>query len=130
VSRRTERVAEEVRGELARLLREEVSDPRVGLVTLTRVEVSPDLGSARVLWSFLPTAAAGTPEREGRRTAQGGQRRTAQGLESAAPFLRRRLAEALPLRRVPELHFRYDPSLAEGSDTLRLLQEIRDAEGS
>lgn len=122
MSRRTERVAEEVRGELARLLREEVSDPRVGLVTLTRVEVSPDLGSARVLWSFLPTAAAGTPEREGRRTGQ--------GLESAAPFLRRRLAEALPLRRVPELHFRYDPSLAEGSDTLRLLQEIRDAEGS
>jgi len=114
-------VAEEVRGELARLLREEVSDPRVGLVTLTRVEVSPDLGSARVLWSFVPTAAAGTPEREARRTAQ--------GLESAAPFLRRRLAEALPLRRVPELHFRYDPSLAEGSETLRLLQEIRDVEG-
>jgi ribosome-binding factor A len=93
----------------------------VGLVTLTRVEVSPDLGSARVLWSFLPTAAAGTPEREARRTTQ--------GLESAAPFLRRRLAEALPLRRVPELHFRYDPSLAEGSETLRLLQEIRDVEG-
>jgi ribosome-binding factor A len=128
VSRRTERVAEEVRGELARLLREEVSDPRVGLVTLTRVEVSPDLGSARVLWSFVPTAAAGTPEREAGRTAQG-LRRTAQGLESAAPFLRRRLAEALPLRRVPELHFRYDPSLAEGSEMLRLLQEIRDVEG-
>lgn len=121
MSRRTERVAEEVRAELARLLREEVSDPRVGLVTLTRVEVSPDLGSARVLWSFVPTTGADAPEREARRTAQ--------GLASAAPFLRRRLAEALPLRRVPELHFRYDPSLAEGSETLRLLQEIRDAEG-
>ena len=122
MSRRTERVAEEVRGELARLLREEVSDPRVGLVTLTRVEVSPDLGSARVLWSFVPSAEGAAAEREARRTAQ--------GLESAAPFLRRRLAEALPLRRVPELHFRYDPSLAEGSETLRLLQEIRDGEGS
>jgi ribosome-binding factor A len=121
VSRRTERVAEEVRGELARLLREEVSDPRVGLVTLTRVEVSPDLGSARVLWSFVATAAGGGAEREARRIEQ--------GLESAAPFLRRRLADALPLRRVPELHFRYDPSLAEGSETLRLLQEIRDGEG-
>jgi ribosome-binding factor A len=114
-------VAEEVRGELARLLREEVSDPRVGLVTLTRVEIAPDLGSARVFWSFVPAPGAAAPEREARRTAE--------GLASAAPFLRRRLAEALPLRRVPELHFRYDPSLAEGSDVLRVLQEIRDAEG-
>jgi ribosome-binding factor A len=121
VSRRTERVAEEVRAELARLLHEEVSDPRIGLVTLTRVEVSPDLGSARVFWSFVAAPDAPAPEREAQRTAQ--------GLESAAPFLRRRLADALPLRRVPELHFRYDPSLAKGSDTLRVLQEIRDAEG-
>jgi len=119
VSRRTERVSEEVRAELARLLREEVSDPRVGLVTLTRVEVSPDLGSARVLWSSVSAGGADEAEEA---------RRTAQGLESAAPFLRRRLAEALPLRRVPELHFRHDPSLAKGSETLRLLQELRDAE--
>lgn len=121
MSRRTERVAEEVRGELARLLHEEVSDPRVGLVTLTRVEISPDLGSARVFWSFVSEPGAASPEREAKQTAA--------GLASAASFLRRRLAEALPLRRVPELHFRYDPSLAKGSETLRVLQEIRDAEG-
>ena len=55
MSRRTERVSEQVRAELARLLREEVSDPRIGLVTLTRVDVSADFGNANVFWSALPT---------------------------------------------------------------------------
>jgi ribosome-binding factor A len=119
VSRRSERVAEEIRGELARLLREEVADPRIGLVTLTRVDVAPDLGSARVFWSAAPEAGP---------SEAGVALRTGQGLERAASFLRRRLAEELPLRRVPELHFRHDPSLALGSETLSLLREIRDDE--
>jgi ribosome-binding factor A len=119
VSRRSERVAEEIRGELARLLREEVADPRIGLVTLTKVDVSPDLGNARVFWSAAPEAG---------RQSEGVAERTGQGLQHAASFLRRRLAEELPLRRVPELHFRHDPSLALGSETLSLLREIRDDE--
>jgi ribosome-binding factor A len=118
MSRRTERVSEQVRAELARLLREEVSDPRIGLVTLTRVDVSPDFGNASVFWSALP-AKNDPKDRE---------QRTQQGLARAASFLRRRLAEELPLRRVPELHFRHDPSLALGSETLGLLREIRDDE--
>lgn len=121
MSRRTERVAEELRGELARLLREELADPRVGLVTLTRVDVSPDLGSARIGWSRLAPATGPAEEAE--------LERTAEGLARAAGFLRRRLAEALPLRRVPELHFRHDPSLAVGTDVLHLLRELRDDEG-
>lgn len=119
MSRRTERVAEEIRGELARLLREEVADPRIGLVTLTKVDVSPDFGNARVFWSVAPPAGGAGEELE---------ERTGQGLLRAASFLRRRLAEELPLRRVPELHFRHDPSLALGSETLSLLREIRDDE--
>jgi ribosome-binding factor A len=118
VSRRTERVSEQVRGELARLLREEVSDPRIGLVTLTRVDVSPDFGNASVFWSALPTKGEPADREE----------RTQAGLAHAASFLRRRLAEELPLRRVPQLHFRHDPSLALGSETLGLLREIRDEE--
>jgi ribosome-binding factor A len=53
VTRRTERIAGELLAELARLLREEVTDPRVGLVTLTRIDVAPDLTQALVLWSAL-----------------------------------------------------------------------------
>jgi ribosome-binding factor A len=114
MSRRTDRVAEQIRAELARLLRAEVSDPRIGLVTLTRVDVSPDLRNAFVFWSRLDTADAGR------------LRESAAGLESAARFARRRLAELLPIKRVPALEFRYDPSLKLGDRTLAKLRELGD----
>jgi ribosome-binding factor A len=118
VTRRTERVSEQIRAELARLLREEVADPRIGLVTLTRVDLAPDFGNANVFWSALP----------GKGDAADRAEKASEGLARAASFLRRRLAEELPLRRVPELRFRHDPSLALGSETLGLLREIRDDE--
>lgn len=114
MSRRTERIGEQLRAELARLLREEVTDPRIGFVTLTQVDVSPDLSNARVYWSVVKSEDA-----EG--IAANGA-----GLESAAGFLRHRLAQRLELKRVPELRFRYDPSLVHGDATLALLREIRD----
>lgn len=119
MTRRTERIGEQIRAELARLLREEVTDPRVGLVTLTRVDVSPDLRNARVYWSALHADA----ERDPREDAAG---ETALGLASAAGFLRRRLARLLHLKRVPELRFVHDPSLALGSETLNLIRGLRD----
>jgi ribosome-binding factor A len=117
VTRRTERIGEQIRAELARLLREEATDPRIGLVTLTRVDVSPDLSHARVYWSRVEL---------GGEDAEQAARRTEAGLTSAAAFLRRRLAGILPLKRVPELRFRRDPSLALGAETLSLLRELRD----
>jgi ribosome-binding factor A len=116
MSRRTERVAEQIQSEVARVLRTETTDPRIGLVTITRVDLAPDLSHALVFWSAL---SSDDPEALGRVEA---------GLDSAAPFLRRRLAEALPLRRMPELRFRFDPSLALGSRTLRVLRELEDDE--
>jgi len=113
MSRRTERVAELVRAEIARILRQEITDPRIGLVTLTGVDVSPDLLQARVGWSRI--------EADGSAPLESVQR----GLESAAPFIRRRLAAALALRRVPELRFRHDPSLEQGSATLALIESLR-----
>ena len=102
--RRTERVGEQIREELARLLREEVTDPRVGLVTLTRVDVAPDFSNARVHWSALAAGIStdGPPPEA-----------TQDGLDSAAGFLRSRLASELTLRRVPELRFVHDPSLEQ-----------------
>lgn len=122
MSRRTERVGEEIRSEIARLLREEVSDPRVGLVTLTRVDVAPDLRNARIYWSRVQQHGGDNDPAEDLRAEE--------GLASAASFLRRRLAQLLPTKRVPELRFRHDPSLALGADTLALLREIaQDEEG-
>ncbi len=112
MTRRKERVASELRALLARLLREEVADPRIGLVTLTRVDVAPDLTNALVFWSALGTARGDALE-----SCQ-------EGLESAAAFLRRRAARDLPFKRMPEIRFRYDPSLAQGQRTLDLLHEL------
>jgi ribosome-binding factor A len=114
LSRRTERIGEQIRAELARLLHEEATDPRIGLVTLTQVDVSPDLANARVYWSVVQPKDAD-------------QRRSSEaGLESAAGFLRHRLARVLGLKRVPELRFHFDASLAQGEATLSLLREIQD----
>jgi ribosome-binding factor A len=113
MSRRTLRISEQLKAEVARILREEVADPRIELVTLTRVDVAPDLSHALVFWSVIDAGAIDRIE---------------QGLESAAPFVRRRLARELPLKRMPELNFRYDPSLALGSDTLSLLGSLSDEE--
>ena len=119
MTRRTERIAGELLAELARLLREEVTDPRVGLVTLTRIDVAPDLTHALVFWSALDVSGDRIEEHQ-------------TGLDSAAPFLRRRIASALPLKRSPELRFRYDPSLVLGTRTLSLLHELEpeEAEGN
>ena len=121
MTRRTERVAGELLAELARLLREEITDPRVGIVTLTRIDVAPDLSHALVFWSALDTAPGDDHLDEHQA-----------GLDSAAPFLRRRIASALPLKRSPELRFRYDPSLVLGTRTLSVLRELEpdEAEGN
>ncbi len=110
MSRRTERIAAQLLAEIARVLRQEVSDPRIGFVTLTRVDVAPDLSHAAVYWSSVEPAERGEE--------------IAEGLASAAPFVRRALARELPLRRTPELRFRHDPSLELADRTRRLLGEI------
>ncbi len=112
VSRRTERVSELLREEVARVLRQDVQDPRVRLVTLTRVDVAPDFSNALVFWSALDAE-----DEEALGVVQ-------EGLDDAAPFVRGRLARVLSLKRTPELRFRHDPSLELGTRTLALLREI------
>jgi ribosome-binding factor A len=114
MSIRGERIAEQIRQEIARVLREEVSDPRIGMLTLTRVKVSPDLSTAVVLWSPLVTPPGSELEQ------------MSDGLDSASGFVRRKLAQNLQLRRTPEVKFEHDPSIEEGSRTLDLLQSLRD----
>ena len=118
MSRRTDRIAEQLRAELARLLRAEATDPRVQGVTLTRVDVSPDLRNATVFWSHLD---ADEPD---------GEAPIREGLASAASFLRSRLAHELPTKRVPVLQFEHDPSLALGTRTLSLLRTLNVARES
>lgn len=106
---RTRRVAEQMQRELAELIRAEVKDPRVGLVTLTAVEVSPDYAHAKVYFTTL---------------AEGEQRREVEaGLRHAGGFLRRELAHRLRIRSMPELHFVFDASVERGTRVSHLIDE-------
>jgi ribosome-binding factor A len=108
---RPSRVADQIRAEIADLLAREVHDPGIGFVTLTRVQVSPDLQQARISYTTLGDEKA--------------RRESGRALERAAPFLRRQIGSRLRLRRVPELRFVYDESVAGQDRIEQLLNEIR-----
>jgi ribosome-binding factor A len=106
---RPDRVADQIRGELGQLLAREVHDPGIGFVTITRVQVSPDIQQARVFYTALGDEKA--------------RRNSERALARAIPFLRRQIGARLRLKRVPELKFLYDESIA-GQD--RIEQLLRD----
>src|SRR5439155_10238186 len=109
---RPDRVADQIRSEIASLLaRGDVHDPGIGFVTLTRVQVSPDIQQARVYYTALGDESA----RKG----------TARALERAGPFLRRQIGSRLRLKRVPELKFFFDEAIAGQDRIEQLLNEIR-----
>ncbi len=107
---RPDRVGDQIRSELATLLAREVHDPGIGFVTLTRVQVSPDLQTARVQFTALGDEKA--------------RKSSTRALERAAPFLRRQIGSRLRLKRVPELRFVYDESIAGQDRIERLLKEL------
>lgn len=104
---RTVRLAEQIRRDLADIVRVEMKDPRLGLVTLTDVELSPDHSHAKVFF----TAMGGSE----------GPRAWEQIFAHAAGFLRSRLAHNMSTRTVPVLHFRYDESVEHGMRLSRLI---------
>lgn len=108
---RTARLGEQIRQDLTDLLVREVRDPGIGFITLTRVRVTEDLQQARV---FYTTLAEGVDAEK-----------TARALERATPYLRRALAARLHLRRVPELTFATDASIANQARVEELLEQIR-----
>jgi len=109
-SKRLARLGEQLRREIAELLRTSVRDPRVGGVTVTGVKVSADLSTARVRVRL--------PAEEAERSA------TLEGLRAAAPFLRRTLGRSLHVRRIPELRFLPDTSLEHAQRIEALLAEV------
>ena len=106
---RQARLADQIQRELAELVRLEVRDPRVGLVTFTGVELSRDGSHAKVFFTALGPASGAETARE--------------GLQRAAGFLRSELAHRLTTRGVPELHFHYDESVERGVRLARLIDE-------
>ena len=96
------------------MLAREVHDPGLGFVTITRVQVTPDLQHARIFYTALGDDKA--------------RKNSAQALGRATPFLRRQIGSRLRLKRVAELEFIYDESIAGQDRIEQLLNEIRATE--
>lgn len=116
LTHRVERVAEQLREEVSQILGTEVADPGVGLVTVTRAKVTPDLSLARIYWTILGDAAE--------------RKKTTAALKRAAPFVRHLLAERLTLRRVPEVQFLFDEGLAAHARVEEILHELHEADAA
>ena len=110
---RIRRVAEQIRGELSTILRDEVRDPRIRLVTITRVKLASDLGAAAIFYSPLGE----DPSAE--RCAE-----LEKAMGAVAGFVRRSLSRRVKLRHTPDLRFILDDSIAEGSQTLELIRSL------
>lgn len=114
MSRRTQRIESLIQIELGETILRKLKDPRIGFVTVTGVEVTPDLKLAQVYYSVLGK------EKE--------KRDAARGLEHAAGFLQHAIAEALKLRFTPKLTFHLDESLEEGMRIDRIFHELKNKE--
>ena len=106
---RLARVAELIQREIGKLLINEVEDPRLKKVTLSRVKMSPDLRHARISFTVLNEEDA---------------KYSAKALNKAANFFRRHIAKELELRVVPELFFVYDEALHEAEDLVNLINKL------
>jgi len=112
---RAERVAQMMQRELGQMLLTEVKDPRIGFVSITRVEVARDLSQARAFVSMM-----GSPDEKASTFA---------GLKKAAPFLRGEVGRRLGLRRSPELVFREDLGIEQSLNIQHLMRSLERDDG-
>ena len=109
--RRNERLTEEIREEVARIIGEGLKDPRIGFVTVTRAELTADFRQARVFVGVLGDERA--------------REKSLAGLRQAAGFVRRELGRRIRLRYTPELLFQYDAGLDATDRVAKLIEEAR-----
>lgn len=109
--RRIEKMAEEIRREVSGIIAEEMKDPRLSLVCVSRVEVTNDLGHARILISVL-----GDEQK---------QEEAVQALEKARGFVRTELSSRIRMRHAPEISFRLDKSVEHGMKINAILNDLK-----
>jgi ribosome-binding factor A len=114
MTQRTDRIDAQLREEIGAILARDVSDPDIGFVTITAVETAPDLSHAQVWVSVIGQPAE--------RTA------SLAALRRAMPYVRRLLGKRLRLRRIPELHLRFDETTERGTRVLKLLSDLEAGE--
>ena len=107
---RAERIADQIKDQVSQLLAFEVKDPAVGLLTVTHVKLTSDMGLAHVYYTLVGDDVE--------------RRKTARALDRATAFVRRRLAEGMNMRRTPEVKFHYDENVERQERVETLLREI------
>jgi ribosome-binding factor A len=112
--KRTDRLNEQVKREIADILQSRVKDPRIGSVVVTGAKVSPDLSLAQIYVFIIGSAED--------------QKATLAGLEAATPFMRSELGQRLSVRKLPQLRFVRDESFEYATRIEQLLSEIRPAD--
>lgn len=108
---RTQRIGDQMQRELALLIQREIKDPRLGLITITAVDVSRDLSHARIFITIM-----------GQDDDQEAIKGNLRILNDAAGFLRMQLGKSMKLRTVPQLHFNYDASIRRGVELSSLIE--------
>lgn len=108
---RTQRIGDQIQRELATMIPREVKDPRLGFITVTGVDVSRDIGHAKV---FITVMGDNSPELI---------KDNLSVLKDAAGYLRMLLGKAMKLRSVPALHFHYDESISRGAHLSALIEK-------
>jgi ribosome-binding factor A len=111
--KRSERVSDQMKQEIADILMRKIKDPRIGFVTVTDVDIADDLKNAKVFVSIYG----------------GDKDATMKGLGSATPFIRSELGKRLRMKFIPELLFRFDGTVERGAHIMELLKEIEDKKG-
>lgn len=104
------RVADQIQRDLAEIIAYELKDPRVGMITITEVQVTPDYAHAKVFFTTL----VDNPE---------AVQNTLSGLRKAAGFIRGQLGRRLTIHTIPELHFVHDISTSRGMELSKLIDE-------
>ncbi|WP_226687202.1 30S ribosome-binding factor RbfA [Stutzerimonas stutzeri] len=108
---RTQRIGDQMQRELALLIQREIKDPRLGLVTITAVDVSRDLSHAKIFITIM-----------GQDDDQEAIKGNLRILNDAVGFLRMQLGKSMKLRTVPQLHFNYDASIRRGVELSSLIE--------
>ncbi len=114
MSLRAEKLREFLKEEVSQIIQQELKDPRIGFVSITDVEVSPDLRYARIFVSVLGNDEA--------------KAKTMEGLHSAQRYIRGELGKRMRLRYTPEVSFRLDDSIERGTRIVTLLREVTEGE--
>lgn len=133
MSARAQRVADQIQRELAVLIQLEMNDPRVGMVSITAVEVSNDLAHAKVYVTVLNTLTSDAARNNETLKEPGALdklevQQNLDALNKASGYLRTLLAKTLPLRSVPKLRFYYDSSVENGQRLSSLIDDALEAD--